>query len=629
MSNSNKTISSSFLQVYSSLSEAPDPYPLLEASVESLVIVDETVPRLEAENKHLQDTTAKLTSQLEDVEKRLEGERSARQSLEVAGDAKVRKVEESWSAVLEEKQNNWDSKERTFEERAESQERLLKELKASYEVSQRLGRGEDVEEDSSQSSATAAELDIVSSELERANTRLAEIQARNEQLRLELAQSATERGAPQRPGAVEDDPAFLRLRSENSSLLRKIDAARFERESGKRELENSIRNLKKDVTASREDTDALKTKVSKWSDYDDIKRELEVLKSIEFMTGDNDDMGDDDEQVHEEGTAGLQQDATQKLEQLLLARNKKLNNELTILRVSHQDLAGRLELLENDLSNTNMELERSRNLNATLENDLARVQQEALSSYPTGAMSVAGTYTSRYPSSAYHGRRGRAASPTSSIISGIDGHSAMDVLRGDSAGPTSGILPMVTAQRDRFKKRNTELESELSKTYQVVQSLRSEVASLQKDNLSLYEKTRYNATYNRSQPAVSSPLYAKNPTPSTVQIDEEEAPMDRYRSAYETKISPYAAFRGRESSRVLKRMTLPERIVFQVTRVILATRASRNIFAAYCVVLHLVIIFMLLSGSSSEIVKHAAPLTGTAIKAGDLPYAVGPAVLEQ
>lgn len=175
--------------------------------------------------------------------------------------------------------------------------------------------------------------------------------------------------------------------------------------------------------------------MEKWSDYDDIKRELDVLKSIEFSTGENEDLVDDDEQTVSTGEEPTsQRDSAQKLEQLLLARNKKLNNELTVLRVSHQDLAGRLEMLQNDLSNTNMELEKSRNLNATLENDLARMQQETTSSYPSGAMSVAGTYTSRHPASTYHGRRVRAASPTSSIISGFDGPNTLDSLRGDNAG---------------------------------------------------------------------------------------------------------------------------------------------------------------------------------------------------
>ena len=49
ITNQSKTINSAFLSAYTPLSDAPDPYPLLEASVESLVTSEELVPRLESD----------------------------------------------------------------------------------------------------------------------------------------------------------------------------------------------------------------------------------------------------------------------------------------------------------------------------------------------------------------------------------------------------------------------------------------------------------------------------------------------------------------------------------------------------------------------------------------------------
>lgn len=117
----------------------------------------------------------------------------------------------------------------------------------------------------------------MSSELDRANQRLADVEARNEQLRLELAQSASHARSSQ-PAAVEDDPAFLRLQSENSSLLRKVDAARFEKDSEKRKWDSQIRSLERDIATYKSDRDALREKLQKWADYDSIKQELDVLK---------------------------------------------------------------------------------------------------------------------------------------------------------------------------------------------------------------------------------------------------------------------------------------------------------------------------------------------------------------
>ena len=516
-------------------------------------------------------------------------------------------METSWSAVLTEKQDNWDAQKRNLEERAENQERLLKELKASYEVSQRLDRN--AESDSgAQASAMAAELEIVTSDLERANQRLADVEARNEQFRVELAQSA---GQATRSVPVEEDPNYLRLRSENSSLLRKIDAARFERESAHREAESSNVRLKREIISLKQDADSLKAKVARCADYDDVKRELEVLKSIEFATGGNAD--GDDENDTEEPASDKQDNSSgnQKLEHLLLARNKKLNNELTVLRVSHQDLSTRLAALQEDFSSTNMELERSRNLTAQLENDLASLQQEASSStsiHP--AMSVAPTYSSRYPGAA---RKGGRASPTSSIISGFDSSS---MSHGDHAGSGSSILPMLTAQRDRFKARNASLEAELQKTYQSVSSLRSEVAALQKDNLNLYERTRYAASFPRSQPPAatsasgpSASSSAFNPNPSSVEIG---GGADRYRSAYESSLSPFAAFRGRESARVMRRMSLPERSAFKFLRTALSTRVGRNVFAGYFLLLHVLVVWLLWADARAarEVGAVAAAVAG-------------------
>lgn len=246
---------------------------MLEASVDSLVTAEEIVPKLTTENERLQKTVASLTTQVDESEKKLNEERTARKALEDSRDSKIAEVEQSWSAVLSEKQDNWEAKEKSLEEKVENQDRLLKELKASYEVSQRLGKEEG--EDEGTSTATAAELEIVSSELERTSHRLAEIEARNEQLRLELAQATS---VQVHQVAVEDDPAFLRLQSENSSLLRKLENARFEKDSDRTRLETEARSLEREIKSLKNEKDALREKVHKWSDYDNVKQELEVLK---------------------------------------------------------------------------------------------------------------------------------------------------------------------------------------------------------------------------------------------------------------------------------------------------------------------------------------------------------------
>ncbi|OAQ68316.1 golgi membrane protein [Pochonia chlamydosporia 170] len=600
LTNHSKSVNSAFLQAYTSISEAPDPYPLLEASVDSMLLSEETLPKLTKENKELQENVSKLTSQLEDSEHELQQERASRKEIEDNLDSRIKDVESSWNAVMEEKKDNWEAKEKSLEEKVEHQERLLNEMRASYEVNQRLGKvGEDSE--SHHAKATSAELEMLHSDIERTSARLAEVEARNEQLRLELAQAKSSISS-QPDKRLEDDPGYMRMRSENSSLIRKLDASRMEKESMKRDLDSQLRTMERETLHLREEKETLKSKVQKWNDYEDIKQELEVLKSIEFSTGDDDEVGEKFEGGADKGDS---------LEKLLLSRNKKLGDELTVLRVSHNDLQTRLEDLQEELSRTNAELEKSQNLNQKLEEDLENMQAEGANAFPSGA-SVAGTYVTRAQT-----RKGRI-SPTSSIISGLDPRSTA----GDREpmGGGSGILPMVTAQRDRFKKKNGELEQELSETHRTVQQLRQEVAALQKDNLNLYEKTRYVSTYNRGgATATSSSAYSSNPNPSTVSIGESGNPgmaMDRYRKAYESNISPFAAFRGRESARAYRRMSLPERVVYSITRMVLASRTSRNLFAAYCVALHVLVFFSLYWLGSADFEKHATSLGSSAAAAG-------------
>lgn len=284
LTNHTKSTSSAFLQVYSSLSEAPDPYPLLEASVESLVLSEDTLPKIKDENQHLQESVTSLTTQLEDTEKRLESERTVRKVLEDSQEAKAKESEASWAAVMEEKKDNWESKERALEEKVDNQERLLKELKASYEVSQRLGTVQDDDSEGSRGFATVAELEMVNSDLERTSSRLAEVEARNEQLRLELAQTTSQSHASQLALPVEDDPAYLRMQSENASLLRRIDAARISKQSEGRNWEEKMRSLEREVSQLQADRDNLRRKIQKWNDYEDVKRELDMLKVENFLT---------------------------------------------------------------------------------------------------------------------------------------------------------------------------------------------------------------------------------------------------------------------------------------------------------------------------------------------------------
>jgi homeobox protein cut-like len=260
-------------------------------------------------------------------------------------------------------------------------------------------------------------------------------------------------------------------------------------------------------------------------------------------------------------------------------------------------------MLQDRLDKTVAQLTDSKRLNIRLEEDLAKLQSDPFSS----SHSVA---PSRYaPSHAGQSYRTGRISPTSSIISGIIPHAHSTE---NLSGSGSAILPMITAQRDRFKQKNAELENDLAKAQSQISSLKQEVANLQRDNMQLYEKTRYVSSYNRTTTAQSSTSsFSTNPNPSSVQID-------RYRAAYEQNISPFQAFRGRETARAMKKMGLAERVVYGLTRVILANRMTRNLFVGYCLFLHFLVILTLYYSGSARLADTPG-IVGDMGKAGDGP----------
>lgn len=242
--------------------------------MDAQLLAEDTLPKLNAENEHLQRAVVNLTNLLDASERKLGEERSARKEAEDSRDSKLKEVEITWKAVVEEKRDNWEAKERSLEEKIESQDRLINELKASFEVAQRLGQA-DSQGESLQNSASLAELEIVSSDLDKTSQRLAEVEARNEQLRLELAEASSN---VLRNPVLDEDPVNERLRSENSSLLRKLETVRLEKESETRKRENRIRALERDTQKLLHDKEGLRERLNSWRDYSDIKRELEIFK---------------------------------------------------------------------------------------------------------------------------------------------------------------------------------------------------------------------------------------------------------------------------------------------------------------------------------------------------------------
>lgn len=240
------------------------------------------------------------------------------------------------------------------------------------------------------------------------------------------------------------------------------------------------------------------------------------------------------------------------LENLLVSKNRRLLEDLTKLRVAHEELVGQHSKAEDGAELTRLELERIRILNERLENDLLSLNN------------------------------GEGAKDRSAGLAGLDIGGKGDGTATPSAGSDASILPIVTSQRDRFRQRNAELEEELRRQFETISDLRTEIKSLQADNLKLYEKVRYMQSYRdvgMSTPGTSTPGGSAGMLNGALRSRDDE--IGKYKDKYNESLNPFEAFKGREAQRAIQALNPLERGVFALTRAIIGNKRARSLFILY------------------------------------------------
>lgn len=593
LTNRSKFAETCFMKLYKSLAEAPDPTPLLEASVESVASASE-LARLSAENSRLNDIVSRHADYDTVKGKLLKLEMEHAQTL----DARVNSKQAEMEAIFDEKERNWQTRE------AE----LVKEigdLRANQEVAYAQRNNADDDTSVSGSGKRLAELEIVAHDLERANRAAALAEKRNVELRSEL--ESFKSGDKGRQMTQELEGKITDLEGENSILNAKVSSmtSKFQRESA--EVTQRLEAIERELQRKTNEAESLKSRLDQQSDYLELKRELEVMKTIEFGDVDDDiSLHIADEKDTEEGDQTNQHRS--KLESQLLSKNKKMNSELTTMRVANNKMTVELGQLKSELSAAQAQCEQSANLISKLENDLTEMRKSTHSP----PMSTVSGWTA-WPRN--------ETSPTSSIIDGITGGSVapssvvgssagLSSLRGGAPSSRSGagsgspglpsgespqnLLQIVTQQRDRFRARNVELDSELRKNISTINTLRKEIETIKKDNLELYERTRYMQSYEGTK-------------------SNSTSAASKYQSLYEEGLSPFQQFRGKETERFLSRLGPFERIVHKFLRTVLSTRLSMNAFVIYCLVIHLIFTVMLFRGPKTSSTANAVVGSSTQV----------------
>ncbi|KAH7911987.1 CASP C terminal-domain-containing protein [Hygrophoropsis aurantiaca] len=584
-----KVSESAFLSVYKVLAEAPDPYPLLEAAV------DQTVKAAEARDFEVE--LHRLRQENADLRKRV-NEGSTLESAKKKAEAKVEQLEHKMDDMIQEKvvqkenelNATYDERMRNYEEREQDLQRQvalfknqLRDLRLSNESTQMKLFDQSQRQDQEVVSRLT-EVDMIMADLERANSRVATVEQRNEALRAEIEAMRT-------GGEINDRVKDLQTRSselesECEHLSQSLEAQRTLTAQAQSDAIKKVDEITRDVSEKGNEIEQLRQRLRQYGDYDEIKRELEIMKYVEFAGLDVD--ADEDENTTGDGLdihlpnpnadkANAQHGKS--LEALLATKNKRILEELTRFRILHSELTESLKAAEEQLASASSELRKQKQLNEKLENDLLSMDQHK----PNGTSDLsASTSQVDVLSSLDLGKKA------------IDSSSRSTPIPFTSSADTS-ILPIVTSQRDRFRQRNAELEEELRKQFQIISELRTEIKSLQADNLKLYEKVRYMQSYREE--AASRPVSQLDPLPA---LSGRTDDMSKYRARYEEAMNPFEAFRGREATRAYDALNPVERAVLILTRSILGNRRARGVFIFYSAALHLLVMFTIYECTNSS-----------------------------
>lgn len=573
LSKRSKEAEAAFLTVYKRLIDVPDPVPALDLG-QQLEIKVQRLHDIETENQKLRETLEEYNKEFAEVkhqevtikalkEKIREYEQTLKSQAETIALEKEQKL-----------QNDFAEKERKLQEtqmsttsKLEEAEHKLQTLQTALEKTRTELFDLKTKYDE-ETTAKADEIEMIMTDLERANQRAEVAQREAETLREQLSSA---NHSLQLASQIQKAPDVAMEVLTRSSL--EVELAAKEREIA--QLVEDVQRLQASLTKLRENSASqisqleqqlsaknntlkqLEEKLKGQADYEEVKKELNTLKSMEFAPSEG---------------AGTQ-DSTKPLEVLLLEKNRSLQSENATLRISNSDLSGRCAELQIRLTEATARVVEQKELIARLEQDLSTIQsiqrpdaegasEQGLEKIPEPIKEATALF---YGSSV----------PTSGTL---------------PEGQVDSLLSIISSQRERFRTRNQELEAESRMAQHTIQALQSELDSLRADNIKLFEKIKFLQSY----PGRGSGS------------DDTEL---RYSSQYEERLDPFSSFSKRERQRKYLGLSPWDKATLGMGRLILSNKMARTIGFFYTLFLHCLVFLVLYKLAWSESVERDCAAT--------------------
>lgn len=578
-----------FLNIYQKLYEAPDPYPALASISEQdlkLSELESESRKMKVELEEFRTEAAHLKNQQATIRRLEERNRQLEQQME----EKVKEiVEMKQRSLAEENQKTLE----VLKEREQSLQDQLRQAKDSVATIQKLHelaqsqlfevRAQSEEE----WAAKQSEVNFLMDEVERAQTRLHSLEREKGVLRSQL-QSANEE-IEDKKGDNSDSTSILesslstkeKLISELNMELHNIETTLTnEREQHINEIkklnillnekEATLEEMKKELQAKP--TEKL---------VDDLRKKVKILQAVGYNSIEAEDW--------EVATSG---EEMSKMESLLLDKNRKMEHELTQLKVKISEKATSLETAEGKITELTAKVNEQQKLIQKLEDDILK------------------GYSSK-------DRKGSLFDAWDlSEAGGVELSENADQKHVSVDQDQSSMLKVICNQRDRFRARLRETEEEVRQLKEKIGVLAADLEKTKADNVKLYGKIRYVQDYNLEKVVSRGSKKHAEDLESGFASDVES----KYKKIYEDDINPFAAFSKKERDQRYKELGFRDRITLSSGRFLLGNKYARTFAFFYTIGLHILVFTCLYRMSALSYLSHGEAFDGD--KKLDLPHAL-------
>lgn len=585
-----KTMEQVLLNLYKQLIDLPDPLPALE-NLQRLQKKAERVQDLELENKMLKDTLDDFKlefSQVKNQEPTIKLLKDRIKELEEKADiqiaAKLKEREKELQKSFADKEESMQTNQLDLVKKLGETEAKCLSLQSQLQKSQNELFELKAKQDELLN-GKSLEIDLLMQDIDKLNERVTNSERLAEQYANKLAEQQSLKSESivneQQQEQMNYQNSTLEIEliakeREIAQLVEDLQKLRLKSDKAREFYEKQRLQLEERLTSREKTVEQLELELRKKLDYDEIKKELNILKSIEF----SEQYGTDASTSVSAAAAGLvtnavgapneQQPLQKPLEVLLYEKNRHLMNENTQIKNKIAELQVKSDKLTAEnltLSNVNLE---QKTLIVQLEKDLMKAINSKQSNGETNLESDLNL------NQIINNSEERASISESSV--------SENVLQQASSEVDVSLFNIVSNQRERFRVRVQELESEILSNKQQNMFLTNEIDRLRSDNVKLYEKIKFLQSFSKNNTSTNESFLE-----GALENEDSNAIFNKYTNDYEKKLDPFGRFNYREKQKRYSNLKLHDKFTLNFGRFILSNKMARLIFFAYFLIIHLLI----------------------------------------